>query len=64
MSCYSMIPNWKDVVMKELIPTLRFKINKKKVIIDKNGTLVNQERESNFIKTESEKVDSMISGEY
>jgi hypothetical protein len=59
-----MIPNWKDVVMKELIPTLRFKINKKKVIIDKNGTLVNQERESNFIKTESEKVDSMISGEY
>jgi len=37
---------------------------KKKVIVEKDGNLINEERKSEFVITEKKIVDSMLNGKY
>lgn len=63
MNIYGLNPNWKDTVFKELLPTLQLRKTKLKVETQK-GHQVQVERQSTFIKTEVDVVESMLKGEH
>ena len=60
---YLMNPNWKDTVIKELIPTLKVREKKWKTIHEGNETK-QVHRESKFMMEENKILNQMLSGEY
>ena len=60
---YLMNPNFKDTIIKELIPTLKIREKKIKTVKKKHET-VQEERTSKFIIEENKILNQMLSGEY